>query len=132
MTTVTINTYHDSFQIPETWLLENTDSQTTDEFLNTYTWDEGEWLYILYKIEQEDKEIASLIEKLKKGHALFKRENQEGILHDSSKGEGYQFSYFDQNGPIGDFQTETLEEAARKIYEYGFQPCHSKNLKIVI
>lgn len=132
MKNITINTYQDTFLVSETWLLANTDFQTTEEFLSNYTWDEGEWLYILYKTKKEDEEIAFLIEKIKQDQALFKRGNKEGILHGSSRGTGYQFSYFDQHGPIGDFQIETLEEAAKKIYEYGFQPCHSKNMEIII
>lgn len=57
MSFVTIDTYNNSFQVSEDWLLANTDVQTVGDFLDTYTWDEGEWLYIQYSIEQEEKEI---------------------------------------------------------------------------
>ncbi|WP_260287726.1 hypothetical protein [Peribacillus aracenensis] len=86
-----------------------------DVFLDSYTWDESEWLYIL---------IKQLMIRLKRGLSLFKKGDQEGILHASTnKKYKYQFIYFDQLGSIGDIQKNTLEEMAKSIYEYGFTPC---------
>jgi len=131
MKTLLINTYNETFEAPEDWILANTEAETTNEFLNTYTWDEGEWLYILYKMEKQDEEINDLKELLKQGYSLFKREDHEGILHASSKKTGYQFSYFDKYGAIGDIETTTLEEMAGKIYDYGFKPCHESQISII-
>ena len=86
MKTIMINTYSNSFSVPQDWLLANTQEQTADEFLNNYTWDEGEWLFILYSIEKDEKEIQELTKLLKQGFSLFKKENQEGIVHANSKG----------------------------------------------
>lgn len=131
MSFVTIDTYNNSFQVSEDWLLANTDVQTVGDFLDTYTWDEGEWLYIQYSIEQEEKEINHLTVLLKQGYSLFKKKNQEGILHANSKDKGYQFSYFDQYGAIGDIQENTLEDMAKKIHEYGFRLCHKEEINII-
>ena len=132
MREITINTYNDSFQVPENWLLANADVQTIDEFLDSYTWDEGEWLYILFKMEKEDEQVELLTEKLKQGYSLFKKDdNQEGIVHINSKESGYQFSYFDRFGAVGDFQAQMLEEMAKKIVEYGFWLCSKNDLQII-
>lgn len=104
MKTIMINTYSDSFSVPQDWLLANIQEQTTDEFLDNYTWNEGEWLYVLYLMEKEEKEIQELTKLLKQGFSLFKKGNQEGIIHTNSKGNGYQFSYFDQYGGLGIFK----------------------------
>lgn len=53
--TVMIDTYNESFEVSEDWLLANIEQPTTDDFLDEYTWDEGEWLYILYSAEQIEK-----------------------------------------------------------------------------
>jgi len=56
---------------------------------------------------------------------------QEGVIHDNSKDMGYQFSYFDYYGAIGDFQAVTLEGMAKKINEYGFQLCNKEDLNLI-
>jgi len=56
--TVMIDTYNESFEVSEDWLLANIEQPTTDDFLDEYTWDEGEWLYILYSAEQIEKSDA--------------------------------------------------------------------------
>ena len=131
MKTVTIDTYNESFNVPEYWLLANIEQQTIEDFLSEYTWDEGEWLYSLYSMEQEEKEIKQLTVLLKQGYSLFKKGDQEGILHACSKNKCYQFSYFDQHGAIGDIQEITLDDMAKKIYEYGFSLCSKEELHII-
>lgn len=128
---VTINTYTDSFTVSNAWLNRYIEEHDIDDFWDTYTWDDGEWIRLLYKAEQAEKEIHYLTQKLKQGYSLFKNGKKEGILHVSSKGQGYQFSYFDAYGPIGDIQKNTLYEMARSIYQYGFKLCIKEDLTII-
>jgi len=51
MQMVTIHTYGASFDVPVSWLLKNVQENTLKEFLNNYTWDDGEWLYRKYQGE---------------------------------------------------------------------------------
>lgn len=132
MESITLYTYNGSFEVPRNWLKENVDDMTLDDFLNSYTWDESEWLYILLSTDKEECEIKQLTHQLKEGISLFKKGDQEGILHAcSSKYYNYQFSYFDQYGPVGDIQKNSLEEMAESIYRYGFTPCRKEYLKII-
>lgn len=132
MESVTLDTYNGSFKAPKEWLKENINDMNLDDFLNSYTWDESEWLYTLFSMEKEEKEIKQLIRKLQKGISLFKKGEQEGILHACSyKYYTYQFSYFDEYGPIGDIRKNTLGEMAKSIYEYGFTPCTKEYLQII-
>src|SRR5699024_989844 len=110
--TVMINTYNGAFEVDRDWLIQQI-SQPLDNFLSTYTWDDGAWLKLNYNAYQANEEIKQLTTLLKQGYSLFKNGNQEGVLHISSKGNGYQFSYFDQYGAIGDVQKSSLAEMAR-------------------
>ncbi|HLQ96351.1 MAG TPA: hypothetical protein VK108_08190 [Pseudogracilibacillus sp.] len=134
METVEINTYDNVFEVSKQWLLANTEADSVEEFLDTYTWDEGEWLYFLYQKDEREFEIGILTDQIKQGYRLFKNNGhtQEGLLHDSSKKTCYQFSYFDSHGAVGDLEADTLEKMAVKIYNLGFQVCsvgHHKILK---
>jgi len=129
--TVELYTYDGTFEVETQWLENNIESMSLNEFLSTYTWDEGEWLHIMYSAEQDEKAIAHLAKQLKQGYSLFKNGKQEGILHASNKGYEYQFSYFDEYGAVGDLQENTLEKMARKIYELGFRLCDKSELKII-
>lgn len=133
MNTVRVHTYSEVFEVPEKWLLENTKAKSVQEFQDTYTWDEGEWLQILYQTDVRDFNIGILETQLKEGHRLFKNEDQtqEGLVHDSTKFKGFQFSYFDSLGAVGDLQTDTLDEMAAKLYDNGFDVCSLGHTKII-
>lgn len=60
METVEINTYDNVFEVSKQWLLANTEADSVEEFLDTYTWDEGEWLYFLYQKDEREFEIGIL------------------------------------------------------------------------
>jgi len=45
---ITINKYETSFSVPVSWLLMQIEGQSIDDFLNSYTYDDGEYLYSLY------------------------------------------------------------------------------------
>ena len=132
MKTITLITYTGEFEAPKKWLENNIDERNLNEFINSYTLDESEWLYIEFSIEQEERDIKILTKMLEEGVSLFKNKKQEGVLHDCSyQNYKYQFSYFDQFGPIGDIQKNTLQEMAKSIIEYEFIPCEREELKII-
>ncbi len=126
---IKLHTYTDSLSVSKEWLTQNIDV-SIDEFLATYTWDDTEWLSILLEIEQDEKDIAKVLELLKEGVTTFSKGNQEGLLHPCTNEEyKYQFTYFDEFGAVGDFQRNTLNEMAVSIHEYGFRP--QKELRII-
>lgn len=90
----------------------------------------------LEKLARKGRENREYLkEVLESGHKRFKHPvlKQEGFIHPSSKAEGViQFTYFDEFGPVGDFEVETLEQMVWKIHEYGFIPCEEKDLKYSI
>ncbi|MCK1999985.1 hypothetical protein MZM54_01130 [[Brevibacterium] frigoritolerans] len=58
--------------------------------------------------------------------------NQEGLVHPDSRGKyPYQFTYFREDGPVGDFNRNTLEQVALGILEYGFSPVKKENITIL-
>lgn len=58
--------------------------------------------------------------------------NQEGLVHPDSRGKyPYQFTYFREDGPVGDFNRNTLEQVAIGILEYGFSPVKKENIAIL-
>lgn len=91
---------------------------------------------LLEKLAREGRENREYLkEVLESGHKTFNHPvlKQEGFIHPSSKAEGViQFTYFDEFGPVGDFEADTVEELAWKIYQYGFVPCEEKDIKYSI
>lgn len=88
----------------------------------------------LERLEQEKKEKENrILTHIKKGNRLFFSDQykyREGILHPCTKDSYlYQFTYFDQLGPIGDFCRNSLEEIAKGIVEYGYQPLETDKRK---
>jgi hypothetical protein len=129
---VKLETYQGEFQVSKKWLLNYISPNTINDFLNCYTWDESEWIFIEYSIYQTDLKIKDFILLLKEGKKVFKRGIVEGIVHTCTyKNYKYQFSYFDGYGAIGDIQKNSIEEIAKSIVEYGFEPCNEDDLKFI-
>lgn|SRR5690625_3114411 len=129
---ITLCAYQWEFEVPKEWLLKNITESNIDDFLNNYTWDESVSLYYEYAIHQRELNINNIIQHLKDGRTFFKKGKQEGIFHDCTyQNYKYQFSYFDKIGPVGDIQKNSIEEMARSIVEYGFEPCEKEELKII-
>ena len=85
-------------------------------------------------VMEEEKNLQSLLTQLKNGAIHFRHLffNQEGIIHPCTEQEyQYQFTYFDQKGPVGDFRRNTLEEVAKSIREYQFQPCSVEEFQFI-
>lgn len=79
--------------------------------------------------EWEDNEIKvnRVYEHLKRGKVTFYRNSivhyQEGLAHpDPRRKYIYQFTYFDERGPIGHTNKNDLESLAKTIRSYGFLP----------
>lgn len=125
---IELHTYGEIVILPKEWLQANID-ESVNAFLNSYTWDEAEWLYILYSVEKEEREKTKLAILLKEGITTFGKGNQEGILHPCTRGNyKYQFTFFDKFGAVGDIQKNSLDEMASSIYEYGFKPQKSTEI----
>jgi len=133
MKTITLDTYNGEVQFPAEWLKNNMEDASLDDFLTTYTWDESEWLYIQFSMEQEEAKINKTLELLKNGKTFFRSHlKQEGIFHDCTYHDyKYQFSYFDRLGAVGDIKKNSMEEIAISIVEHGFEPCTKENLQII-
>lgn len=129
---IKLHSYTGTFEVPKEWLLNKIGKTTIDDFLNTYTWDESQWLYMEYSIDQEEIKINNFIQLLKDGKTFFRRGKLEGIFHLCTyKNYKYQFTYFDGYGPVGDFQRNSIEEMAKSIAEYGFEPCSKYDLRFI-
>lgn len=89
-------------------------------------------IYELYEeIQSNEDTLNKIYDSLLNGNTLFQHNSleQEGILHpDPSQKSQYQFSYFDKNGAIGHFTRNCLEEVARDILSYGFEPLESPRI----
>ncbi|WP_449354669.1 hypothetical protein ACUL41_17785 [Virgibacillus natechei] len=59
---VELHTYDGTIEIDTEWLKDNIEGMEIDEFLQTYTWDEAEWLYDEYAKEQREKRISKKAE----------------------------------------------------------------------
>lgn len=94
-------------------------SQEEKEFLK-------ENIYELYEeVLHNEHTLNKIYHSLLAGNTVFSHNSleQEGILHPDPSGNAeYQFSYFDQKGPVGHFNRNGLEEVARDIQAYGFIP----------
>lgn len=133
--TIKLNKYDDVFEVDYDWLngkVKHLYEMSVEMFLNYYTYDDGEWLYCLYLIDQEEQQINYLTQQLQAGFSLFKKGRQEGILHQcTNRNYQYQFSYFDKKGAVGDIQKDTLKEMAKSINEYGFKLCSKEEMTII-
>lgn len=77
--------------------------------------------------------VNQIYEWLQNGQLTFINERkQEGFVHPDPRGKSnYQFTYFDQYGPIGHFNEDTLEALAKHILEYHFKPLDPEDLVIL-
>lgn len=85
-------------------------------------------------IQEDEKKIKQIEKFIKKGSKTFKHKNsdREGILHPcTEKTYSMQFSFFDSIGAIGDFRRNTIQEIAKSIFEYGYEPCEESDLTIL-
>lgn len=92
------------------------------------------WEEIEKEMEHDNEEIRKLVELLSFGHTTFRHRSngQEGCVHPCLDAKYlHQFTYFDKNGPVGDFRRYTLEELAQSIREYGFEACSKEQLLIL-
>lgn len=99
--------------------------------------DVNELWAVVERMEKERKEQENKILKhIQCGNKLFFSEQykyREGILHPCANEKyPYQFTYFDEWGPIGDFCRNTLEEIAKGIVEYGFQPLETEERRLLL
>jgi hypothetical protein len=85
-------------------------------------------------MKAREKLLNDVFECISKGKVTFvthpgREIRQEGILHPCTKGTAiFQFSFFDELGPIGDFERNTWEEVAKSVVEYGFIPIEVEDL----
>lgn len=92
--------------------------------------EEKTWESLLEEMMKYEKELDELIKILEKGQVTFqnKRLKQEAFIHKSSKNNRImQFSYFDKEGAVGDFEASSINEMAEKILQYGFTPCSAQD-----
>ncbi|WP_174615276.1 hypothetical protein [Virgibacillus ihumii] len=59
---VELYTYDGTFEVDAEWLEKNIEDMELGEFLNSYTWDEAEWLRDLHAKEQNEKGISKKTE----------------------------------------------------------------------
>lgn len=86
------------------------------------------------KRERREREVKVLAQKIKKGQFTFKHSlyDWEGIIHPCTDNKyKWQFTYFDELGPIGDVRRNSLEEMAKDIYDYNFETCYPNEFKIL-
>ncbi|WP_121616578.1 hypothetical protein [Virgibacillus halodenitrificans] len=98
--------------------------------------EEEELMKELEKIEKDRKEKENrILEHIRSGNKLFFSEQykyREGLIHPCvEKTYPYQFTYFDEAGPIGDFRRNSIEEVAKGIVEYGFRPLETAKKKLL-
>ncbi len=84
------------------------------------------WEEIEEDLRKDEEKTKNLVSCLMDGVIHFRNSvhSQEGVLHPCTESNyRYQFTFFDQFGPVGDFRRNTLVEIAKSIREYQFQPC---------
>lgn len=82
-------------------------------------------------IKEREVVLNAIFDHLKTGKRAFTgfKNRQEGLLCLHAGGEAkFQFTYFDEHGPVGHTTGDTLENMALRIEEYGFEPIEEEKL----